>query len=112
MVTLRFHPLVQFWAQDRLSDEAKAKYRAAAVRLFVCGITKEDDHSIREYLEPHLASISATSHDLHINDQAAISIFSRNKFLNLVAVLVPIETPRLLDQEYTIYVGLDDSWRQ
>jgi hypothetical protein len=29
-----------------------------------------------------------------------------------VAVLVPIETPRLLDQEYTIYVGLDDSWRQ
>jgi tetratricopeptide (TPR) repeat protein len=79
MITLRFHPLVHNWARDRLSVEERAIYQAAAVRLFICGVTEEDDHGIQEYLEPHLASISAARSDFHVNDQAALSIFSRNK---------------------------------
>jgi tetratricopeptide (TPR) repeat protein len=78
MITLRFHPLVHNWAQDRLSVEERAIYRAAAVRLFICGVTKEDDHGILEYLQPHVTSISAACSDRHVNDQAAIAIFSRH----------------------------------
>jgi hypothetical protein len=72
MVTLRFHPLVHNWAQDRLSIEEKSIYRAAAIRLFVCGITREDDFELYEYLELHINSFSSFLSNLHINDQAAL----------------------------------------
>jgi hypothetical protein len=83
MITLRFHPLVHNWAQDRLDAEEKEIYRAAAVRLFVCGITREDELELGEYPRPHINLFSAYLSDLRITDQAAILQLEENSDLCL-----------------------------
>jgi tetratricopeptide (TPR) repeat protein len=76
IVTLRLHPLVQSWAKDRLSAEESTIFRAAAVRLLVCG-TDSDNEYIWEYVLPHLSYLSPTSEELHCNDRAALASIIR-----------------------------------
>lgn len=72
IVTLRFHPLLHAWAQDRLSVEDCNRYRAAALRLVMCG-TDEDESDLVEFIVPQLRPFTARVDELHINDQAAIA---------------------------------------
>lgn len=68
VVTLRLHPLVHSWAQDRLSPEERESYRAAAVRLLACG-GEPENISLYQYLTPHIASLSDVWETLHANDR-------------------------------------------
>jgi tetratricopeptide (TPR) repeat protein len=70
---LRLHPLVHCWTHDRLSQELKEMYRAAAVRLLVCG-TGSDDDDIYDFIYPHIVVMFNQLEHLHINDQAGLAI--------------------------------------
>jgi len=73
IVTLRFHPLLHRWANDRLSASDRKLFRAAAVRLLVCGTHYDDDY-LWPYLFPHVELLPLTTDELHVNDRAALTI--------------------------------------
>jgi len=82
MVTLRLHPLVHSWVQDRMSEEETEIYRAAAVRLFVC-VVDGVSVQIQEYLSPHITLLLNYSKQLHVNDRAALlQIWTGNEGLD------------------------------
>ncbi|KIM23755.1 hypothetical protein M408DRAFT_11343 [Serendipita vermifera MAFF 305830] len=72
VITLRFHPLLHGWANDRLSNSERGSFRAAAIRLIACGTNKDDIH-LRSLLSPHMERFSLTTEDLHVNDRAALA---------------------------------------
>ena len=71
MVTLRLHPLVHGWVQDRMSEEETEIYRDAAVRLVVC-VADGVNVQIQDYLLPHVALLLSHSKQLHVNDRIAL----------------------------------------
>lgn len=72
VITLRFHPLIHGWANDRLSDTERTLFQAAAIRLLVCG-TNEDDEYLWSFLSPHIERFDLTTKELHINDRGALA---------------------------------------
>ncbi|KIM32147.1 hypothetical protein M408DRAFT_214514 [Serendipita vermifera MAFF 305830] len=72
VVTLRFHPLLHSWANDRLSESDRELFRAAAIRLLVCGTNRDDDY-LRTYLSAHMDRFSILSEQFHVNDKAALT---------------------------------------
>lgn len=73
VITLRFHPLLHGWANDRLSSFDRILFRGAAVRLLVCG-ANVDDQQLRPYLSPHVDRLSLLSDELHVNDRASLTV--------------------------------------
>ena len=75
VITLRFHPLLHAWAKERLADQ-KVLYQAAAVRLLVCGTSRDEDY-LWPYLAPHIDLMPLSSDELHVNDKAALAVVLR-----------------------------------
>lgn len=73
IVTLRFHPLLHSWANDRLLESERPPFQLAALRLLVCGTRHDDDH-LWPYLSPQIELFSLTSDEIHVNDRAALAI--------------------------------------
>ncbi|KIM32192.1 hypothetical protein M408DRAFT_215228 [Serendipita vermifera MAFF 305830] len=73
IVTLRFHPLLHGWANDRLSESDRELFRSAAVRLLACGTNRDDDY-LREYLCAHMDQFSLPSEEFHVNDEAVLAV--------------------------------------
>ncbi|KIM29797.1 hypothetical protein M408DRAFT_67375, partial [Serendipita vermifera MAFF 305830] len=71
LVTLRLHPLVHSWAQDRLSLDEQNAYRSAAVRLLACCAGPES-YVLYDYLAPQIMSLSSVWTTLHSNDRIAL----------------------------------------
>ncbi|KIM29946.1 hypothetical protein M408DRAFT_99244 [Serendipita vermifera MAFF 305830] len=69
---LRLHPLVHSWIQDRLLSHEREIYRVGALRLLVCG-TSKDDEDILEFLVPHINPFMDQLDTLHPNDRAGIA---------------------------------------
>jgi tetratricopeptide (TPR) repeat protein len=76
-VTLRFHPLLHGWANDRLSTPERIVFRSAAVRLLACGTNSDDSH-LWPYLSSHIERFSLTTDELHVNDRAAFTAILRS----------------------------------
>ncbi|KIM32134.1 hypothetical protein M408DRAFT_20473 [Serendipita vermifera MAFF 305830] len=72
VIMLRFHPLLHGWANDRLAPSNRTLYRAAAVRLLVCGTNSDDDY-LWPYLAGHIDLLPLSSKELHVNDKAALA---------------------------------------
>ncbi|KIM32148.1 hypothetical protein M408DRAFT_214516 [Serendipita vermifera MAFF 305830] len=79
VVTLRFHPLLHGWANDRLSEPDRELFKNAAVRLLTCGLDRDDDY-LRIYLFSHIDRLYLSSEEVHVNDKAALaSLLSGSK---------------------------------
>ena len=70
VVTLRFHPVLHAWALDRLDSHDRRRFRAAAIRLVMCG-TRANDSDLWEFVVPHITRFLVEPDQLHLNDLAA-----------------------------------------
>jgi tetratricopeptide (TPR) repeat protein len=76
IITLRFHPLLHGWANDRLSTSDRAVFQSAAIRLLACGTNIDDDY-LWPYLSSHMERFSLMTDELHVNDKAAFAAILR-----------------------------------
>jgi hypothetical protein len=83
--TIRYHTLVHAWAQDRLTTQEQAKFKAAAIRMLACGMS-DDDEDLFEYLTVHIDSFSSNWDKLHVNDRAAFANVLRSDGDNNLAL--------------------------